>query len=322
MRSLFLFPEVKSLRRMASLEEQARHALDALELAASLGDFQISISSLHEPTLVLREAVSRICSIADFDASVVYLVDESSSDFYLAYAEQQEWVEQVKQAVDSFIDSGMFAFALQEGRPVVVHSTELQCKVLLHVLETSSRVRGMFVGVLPDESKNLSAIEMALLSIVCKNCASAVEIFELYRCFKSGGEDLALYADSLPTGVVDLDGAGRLLFVNKAASLLLDSTVHPDKRLLTDFLVEEEKERMASLIRSCYTFGENLAEYATEQLSIPSQPMRTQTTLHTEDGQQTVNIHVTPVLRNDMVVLRAIIALVDNMQEGAEFSAV
>ena len=283
-----LFSEAKSLCRMARLEDQARHALDALELAASLGDFQVSISSLHEPTLLLREVVTRLCSIATFSASVVYLVDERSSDFYLAYADQQEWSEKVKQAVDSFIDNGMFAFALKEGRPVVVHSSELECKVLLHVLETSSRVRGMFVGVLPEKAKNISAIEMALLSIVCKNCANAIETFELYKCFKSGGEECAVFADSLPTGVLDLDCKGRLLLVNKAASELLECAVYPEKHYFIDFLVQEEKERMASLLRSCYSFGENLLEYATEKLARPVQPMRTQTTLLTGRGRQNV----------------------------------
>ncbi|MEZ0575845.1 GAF domain-containing protein [Halodesulfovibrio aestuarii] len=304
--------------RVARLEDQARFTLDALELAASLGDFKVSISSLHDPTLLLHEVVSRVATITSFTASAVYLVDEGISDFYLAYSDQQEWNDKIESAIASFIDSGMFAFALREGRPVVVHSVELQRRVLLHVLETSSRVRGMFVGVFPDGAKNLTAIEMALLSIVCKNCASAVEVFELYKCFRSGGEDVVAFSESLPVGFLDIDESGRILFANKVAGKLLDSVATPEKRHFIDFLVAEERDRIESLLISCLAFCMPRQEYQAEALAKPQSTMRTQTVLDSVNGQKVVSLHITPLVRNGGMVLRGILAPADETPTGEE----
>lgn len=304
--------------RVVRLEEQARFTLDALELAASLGDFQVSISSLHEPTLLLHEAVSRAATITPFAVAAVYLVDEGTSDFYLAYSDQQDWNEKIDTAINSFIDSGMFSFALREGRPVVVHADELQRSVLLHVLETSSRVRGMFVGIFSEGAKNLSAVEMALLSIVCKNCASSVEVFELYKCFRSGGEDVVAFSDSLPTGVLDIDERGRILFANKNAGKLLNSVAAPHKKHFIDFLVPEERERVKSLLISCFALEGPTREYQTESIAMPQNSMRTQTVLDTAEGKKVVSLHITPLKRNGSVVLRGVLAPADEMVAGVE----
>ncbi|WP_066854909.1 GAF domain-containing protein [Halodesulfovibrio spirochaetisodalis] len=308
---------VESLEgQVARLEDQARFTLDALELAASLGDFQTSISSLHEPTLLLQEVVTRVATITPFTASAVYLVDEGTSDFYLAYSDRQEWSEKIESATTSFIDSGMFSFALKEGRPVVVHAVEVQRRVLLHVLETSSRVRGMFVGVFSEGASNLTAVEMALLSIVCKNCASAVEAFELYKCFKCGGEDIVAFSDSLPAGVLDIGKNGRILFANKFAGKLLGSFAAPEKRSFIEYLVPEEQERIASLLISCYAFGVPAQEYQTESLAKPQSSMRTQTVLNTLEGRKIVTLHLTPLERSGNIVLRGVLAPTDEMHNG------
>lgn len=304
--------------RVSRLEDQARFTLDALELAASLGDCQVSISSLHEPTLLLREAASRVAMITPFSASAVYLVDEGTSDFYLAYSDQQEWNEKIEAATNSFIDSGMFSFALREGRPVVVHAVELQRRVLLHVLETSSRVRGMFVGVFPEGAKNLTAVEMALLSIVCKNCASAIEVFELYKCFRSGGEEVVAFSDSLPVGVLDIGVNGRILFTNKVAGKLLGSIASPEKQSIIDFLIPEERERVESLLISCFALGVSASDYQTEALAKPQTSMRIHTVLETPYEPQPVSLHVTPLRRNGAVVLRGVLAPVDDVMTDIE----
>ncbi|UCG79860.1 MAG: hypothetical protein JSV60_07715, partial [Desulfobacterales bacterium] len=46
--------------RIQYLEEINRFTLDALEMAASLGDFQTSINKLQEPSVILQETRSRI----------------------------------------------------------------------------------------------------------------------------------------------------------------------------------------------------------------------------------------------------------------------
>jgi len=42
----------------------------------------------------------------------------------------------------------------------------------------------MFIGVLHRADKNISCIVLALLSIILKHCANAIESFELYRLLR------------------------------------------------------------------------------------------------------------------------------------------
>ena len=70
--------------RLEYLEEVNRFTIDALEMAASLGDFQSSIQRLDEPHAILKEMGSRIKRLIPFEAIAFYLVDEATSDFYLA----------------------------------------------------------------------------------------------------------------------------------------------------------------------------------------------------------------------------------------------
>ena len=68
--------------RLEYLEEVNRFTIDALEMAASLGDFQSSLQNLDEPHAILEEMGSRIKRLIPFDVIAFYLVDEVTSDFY------------------------------------------------------------------------------------------------------------------------------------------------------------------------------------------------------------------------------------------------
>ena len=68
--------------RLDYLEEIHRFTVDALEMAASLGDFQSSVNKLHEPSAVLKETGVRVKRLIPFQAVVFYLVDEANSDFH------------------------------------------------------------------------------------------------------------------------------------------------------------------------------------------------------------------------------------------------
>ncbi len=72
--------------RLEYLEEVNRFTIDALEMAASLGDFQSSIQKGDEPHAILNEMGARIRRLILFDVIAFYLVDEATSDFYLGDA--------------------------------------------------------------------------------------------------------------------------------------------------------------------------------------------------------------------------------------------
>ncbi len=172
--------------RIRTLEEQARLTLDILEMASTLGDFQTSINKLHEPVEILRETLGRIRRLVTFTTSAFYLVNEETSDFELTLCEPSRLADVVRAEVDQLIETGVFALALRENRPITVYSSTNAHRILLHALATSSRTRGMFVGLMPRHERNISSVFLALLSIVLKNCANAIESFELYRLYREG----------------------------------------------------------------------------------------------------------------------------------------
>ncbi len=170
--------------RIQHLEEQARVTLDILEMAATLGDFQTSINKLHEPSEILRETTERVRQFIPFLGMAFYLVEEDTSDFVLSLCDPPRYWQLISEEISRLIDAGIFSMALRENRPITVYSQDKKYRLILHALATSSRTRGMFVGVRGRDERNVSAIMLSLMTIVLKHCANAIESFELYRLFR------------------------------------------------------------------------------------------------------------------------------------------
>jgi signal transduction histidine kinase/CheY-like chemotaxis protein len=170
--------------RIRYLEEINRLTWDALETAAFLGDFQTSISNLHDTSAILRETRLRVRSLIPFQNTAFFLVNETTSEFLLSDCQPESSDPFIQDEVDFLICNGTFAWALREKRPVIVSSKNYQKRLVLHVMTTSSRIRGMFVGVLAQGEMDIPHISLSLLSIVMLNSTNALESFELYSMIK------------------------------------------------------------------------------------------------------------------------------------------
>ncbi len=239
-------------QRLRHLEEQARFTLDVLEMASTLGDFQTCINKLHEPTALLEETIHRIGELVHFTASAFYLVDEASSDFGLTLCEPALFRTQLDDEVQHLIDNGVFALAVRENRPITVYSRDNKYRMVLHVLATSSRTRGMFVGVMSKGERNLSGILLSLLSIVLKHCANAIESFELYRLFRQRDRDQREYVDSLPGLVVESDMHGIVCYANTMAH----QAGVTEGMAFHECVAECDRERVASMIGTLQCAGD------------------------------------------------------------------
>jgi len=213
--------------RIQYLEEINRFTLDALEMAASLGDFQTNINKLQEPSVIIDETRSRIQRLIQFQALAFFLVDEADNDFFLASCEPDNYSSYVKNEVDFLIDSGTFAWTLMERRPVIVSSKNHKRQIVLHVMATSSRVRGIFIGLLEKGKGNIPDTSLSLLSIILLNSSNALESFELYKMIREISESLEkkenyrTLFDAAPDGVEALDARGIVVDCNKAQQVLL-----------------------------------------------------------------------------------------------------
>lgn len=175
----------KLLARIEYLEENSRLIQNALELALSLGDFQKNIKNGYSQKKILQEAEKRLGYLIPFEASSLYLVDQVKSDFVLATCVPAEKREYIERQVEYMIDNGFFAWAIRERRGLTISSHDHSRQFVLHVIATASRIRGMFVGLLPDKRHVIPDKSMLLLSIILLNTANAIESLEFYRLLRN-----------------------------------------------------------------------------------------------------------------------------------------
>jgi PAS domain S-box-containing protein len=214
-------------QRLRHAEELNRFMPDALEMAASLGDFQSSINKLRSTEVILDETAVRIQSLIPFEGVSFLLVDETTHDFLPVFSRPEDCNSFLQREVDILIEKGIFSWILRERRPVMLASENSSKKLILHVMATSSRIRGIFVGCLDKQVDNVSDIFRSLLSIILLNSSNALESFELYKTIREINETLEkrenyrILFDAAPDGVEVLDTRETIIDCNKAQEGML-----------------------------------------------------------------------------------------------------
>ena len=170
--------------RIEYLEENGRLVQNALEMALSLGDFQENINKGYHVESILREAEKRIRYLIPFDASAFYLIDQDQSDFIFSLCEPSEKKHFIEDQVGYMIEKGFFAWAIRERRGVTISSHDHSRRLMLHVIATASRIRGMFVGLLPDKKDIIPDKSMSLVSFILLNTANALESLEYHKLLR------------------------------------------------------------------------------------------------------------------------------------------
>ncbi|MDH3828997.1 MAG: hypothetical protein OET21_16355, partial [Desulfobacterales bacterium] len=170
--------------RIEYLEENGRLIQNALEMALSLGDFQENIAKGYDAEYVLREAEKRIRYLIPFDASAFYLTDQAQTDFIFSLCEPSEKKQFIEDQVGYMIEKGFFAWAIRERRGVTISFPDHPKRLLLHVIATASRIRGMFVGLLPDKKDIIPDKSMSLVSFILLNTANALESLEYHKLLR------------------------------------------------------------------------------------------------------------------------------------------
>jgi len=241
------------IKRNQYLEEVSRFTQDAIEMAASLGDFQTSINKLQDPSVILNETRSRIARLIQLKAVAFYLVNENDNDFQLFSVQPPEFRTAFQEEVDCLIDQGMWAWALREKRPAVLSSVGHDGQLILHVMSTSSRVRGMFIGLLEKDKTDIPDISLSLLSMILLNSSNALESFELYSMIRritknlEKKENYRILFEAAPDSVEVLDARGNIVDCNKTHQTMLG---HDREAIIgshtTDFFTPGHKSRYAT----------------------------------------------------------------------------
>jgi signal transduction histidine kinase/DNA-binding response OmpR family regulator len=172
-------PETKKITaRNEYLENSLRFITNSLEMALNLGDFQKNINERNNPDQILKEAEKRLKQLIKFDVCALYLIDEDSADFILRQCDQSRLKESLENEVTFMTDQGFFAWALRENRGVFIASQDQTRQFLLHPIVTYSRIRGMFVGLLPKIKPEIPDASLTILSLILLNLANSLESIE------------------------------------------------------------------------------------------------------------------------------------------------
>lgn len=168
--------------RVKYLEGLVQWYLFGMETLTSLGELQHE-AGVKNPRETLKISQSHLERILKFDNFGFYLVNDGDNDFNLAHWTPENARNDIQREVDRLIDDGTFSWALNQNRSVVVKSSERGKSIILHVLATKSRIRGMFYGVVSEETKNVNEAVSYLLSIILQNTAYALESSYLYSLY-------------------------------------------------------------------------------------------------------------------------------------------
>lgn len=183
--------EMNNLKeRVEYLEAMNRQFLDILDILSSTGEFGSGPNKCKDVTAILERAQMQIRRILPFQTAAFFTIDETAADFILTHCDPLEEKDRVRSEVDERIADGTFAWALQRNHPVAVPSRDGRLMVVLHVLSTRSRTRGMFAGFCTEALYRAAGPALLALSITLNSTAYALESSALYELLQDKNEQL------------------------------------------------------------------------------------------------------------------------------------
>lgn len=183
--------------RSSDTAEPANHALlNATEQALSIGDFQSQVDQPIDPRAFLQMTAERINSLIPFDLSGIYFVDQATARLEPACCLPADRQCELADRNESLIDDGYIAWALREPRGIMVYSADKRYRVLLHVMATCARIRGLFIGLLDLQSgTRLPEGAHQALSLLLRNATNTLESVEYLTLFKRHNAELMTKVD-------------------------------------------------------------------------------------------------------------------------------
>lgn len=164
--------------RVSYLEESNQRFVSILEMLASSSEYQGDLSRAKTVTDVFKATVGQLRRLFPFN-SMGFYDSQSDGGFELLVADPAGSHGSLDALVETRIMDGTFAWALNRNQAVMVMAEPGET-LLLQVVATQSRVRGMFVATLPGSPVTLDAASLNALSIVLYSCAYALEGIILY----------------------------------------------------------------------------------------------------------------------------------------------
>lgn len=209
--------------RLEHLEKINRWNLSALDILIQMSQHKSETGHTRDPKMILSATKKQVDQLIQFEIIAFFTVDENDSSFILSDYNNENEKDTILAIKDKLIDNGEFAWALTQNRAVEAGHNEDDKTILLHVLTTKTRVRGMFMGIIQKPIR-LSTVSQNLLSIILQNAAYSLESAELYNMLSNRNIELEKLVEertkSLKKAVAEADQA------NQAKSQFLANMSH------------------------------------------------------------------------------------------------
>jgi len=176
--------ELKRLQeRNLYLEECHLNLVGVLEMLASSSDFQADLSRDRDKASIFRIALNQIKRLLAF-TTIGFYINSDENDFELLECDPPANAEELEREVEARIMDGSFAWAINQAHPVMYPAGNGQQTLILHVISTQSRIRGMFAGMIAGSRSAVDAPALNALSIILLNTAYALESAKLYAMLR------------------------------------------------------------------------------------------------------------------------------------------
>jgi len=171
--------------RIGYLEENRRFIQEALEMTLSLGDFQKEVNLRLSQEQIFLETEKRIRRLIQLEVRALYLIDSESSDLKLSICKPETRSSEIETEMAFMIEEGFLSWAIRENRGVCILTRDRKRYMLLHVISTHTRIRGLFAGLFPTRRKETPDVSHDLLSIILRSAANAIESAEYHALLEN-----------------------------------------------------------------------------------------------------------------------------------------
>ena len=194
--------------RVSYLERINQQYISTLDMLNSLGDIHGNVEKKRDPKYIFTSTRQYLYRLARFDMTAFLLVDESDNSFEINDCTPPNQINEMREIVDQLIETGEFGWALNQNRICEPQYRANGRRILLHVLASRTRIRGMFVGVLNEAEGIPSIMTLGLISAILYNSAYALESALLYKVIMEQNEKLE---DLVAERTHDLNSAQQAL---------------------------------------------------------------------------------------------------------------
>lgn len=167
----------------------------ALETLLSLGDFQKDAQNPFSRNTFCEIALGGIGKIVRFKTSAIYTVEPETSDLTLATLSNGDLKDFIESEFEFLIEQGAIAWAIRERRGITVFSKDKSQKLLLHVIATYARIRGIFIGVFDSRTARTPDGAIDFLSLILRSLATSLESIEYIELLHAENDQLQKQVD-------------------------------------------------------------------------------------------------------------------------------